>query len=62
MIFKKGVHNMIESNKIKIPQEAFTHAGKFHSDDVFSAALLTYLNPDIKIKEAMLFRRFIVLF
>lgn len=41
---------MTESNKINIPQEAFTHAGKFHSDDIFSSALLTYLNPDIKIK------------
>lgn len=36
-------------NKIKVPDYAFTHAGKFHSDDVFSSALLTYLNPDIKI-------------
>lgn len=34
--------------KIEI-DKAFTHAGKFHSDDVFSAALLRYLNPDIKI-------------
>lgn len=40
--------NNIES-KIKIPVRAFTHSGKFHADDVFSAALLTYLNPDIKI-------------
>lgn len=39
----------VSVNKIKIPQYAFTHAGKFHSDDVFSSALLTYLNPDIKI-------------
>ena len=23
---------------------AFTHSGKFHADDVFSAALLLYLN------------------
>lgn len=29
--------------------KAFTHAGKFHADDVFSAALLRYLNPDIEI-------------
>ena len=28
----------------------FTHAGVFHADDVFSAALLTYLFPDIEIK------------
>lgn len=39
-------------NKVKIPDSAFTHAGKFHSDDVFSAALLTYLNPNIKITRA----------
>lgn len=29
---------------------AFTHGGKFHADDVFSAALLTYLYPDIQIE------------
>jgi len=28
---------------------AFTHGGVFHSDDVFSAALLKIINPDIKI-------------
>lgn len=31
-------------------ERGFTHAGKFHADDVFSAALLTILNPDIKIE------------
>lgn len=30
-------------------QQAFTHSGKFHADDVFGAALLTYLNPNITI-------------
>lgn len=25
---------------------AFTHSGKFHADDVFSSALLLYLNPE----------------
>ncbi|NLK74259.1 MAG: MYG1 family protein [Clostridiales bacterium] len=34
----------------QIPQRAFTHSGKFHADDVFSAALLTYLNPKIQIE------------
>ena len=29
--------------------KAFTHSGKFHADDVFSAALLLYLNPEITI-------------
>lgn len=29
--------------------KAFTHSGKFHADDVFSAALLLYLNPEIQI-------------
>lgn len=31
-------------------ERGFTHSGKFHADDVFSAALLTILNPDIKIE------------
>ena len=25
---------------------AFTHGGKFHADDVFSSALLLYINPE----------------
>ena len=29
--------------------KAFTHGGKFHADDVFSAALLLYQNPEIQI-------------
>lgn len=28
---------------------AFTHSGKFHADDVFSSALLLYLNPEIRL-------------
>lgn len=37
--------------QIMEPQAAaFTHGGKFHADDVFSAALLRYLNPDITIE------------
>lgn len=28
---------------------AFTHSGKFHADDVFSSALLRYVNPGITI-------------
>ena len=36
--------------KIKKPNaKAFTHSGKFHADDVFSSALLLYLNPQITI-------------
>ncbi len=31
-------------------ERGFTHSGKFHADDVFSAALLTILNPDMKIE------------
>lgn len=31
-------------------KKAFTHGGRFHADDVFSAALLTYLYPDIIIE------------
>ena len=30
--------------------KGLTHSGKFHADDVFSAALLTYINPRIKIE------------
>lgn len=35
---------------VKELKRAFTHGGKFHSDDVFAAALLKYLNPDIIIE------------
>lgn len=28
------------------PMKGFTHAGKFHADDVFSTAFLKYLNPE----------------
>ena len=31
---------------------AFTHGGKFHADDVFSSALLLYINPEISITGA----------
>lgn len=33
----------------KLNAKAFTHSGKFHADDVFSSALLLYLNPQITI-------------
>ena len=37
-------------DQIKMPNAtAFTHGGKFHADDVFSSALLLYLNPEITI-------------
>lgn len=32
--------------------KALTHGGKFHADDVFSSALLLYLNPEITITRA----------
>lgn len=35
---------------MKIPAHAFTHGGKFHADDVFSAALLKLIRPDITIQ------------
>ena len=35
---------------MKIPAQAFTHGGKFHADDVFSAALLQIVRPDIRIQ------------
>ena len=34
----------------KMPNEAITHNGRFHTDDVFSAALLKILNPQINIE------------
>ena len=34
----------------KVPDEAMTHNGRFHADDVFSAALLKILNPNIRIE------------
>lgn len=36
-------------NPANLPQLAFTHGGRFHADDVFSAALLRILRPDIRI-------------
>ncbi|HHV32140.1 MAG: MYG1 family protein [Ruminococcaceae bacterium] len=35
-----------------LPNTALTHGGKFHADDVFSAALLKILNPKIHILRA----------
>ena len=29
---------------------AFTHGGKFHADDVFSAALILHFNPQLTIQ------------
>lgn len=36
-------------NPAKLPQLAFTHGGRFHADDVFSAALLRIMRPDIRV-------------
>lgn len=36
-----------------IPSVAMTHAGKFHADDVFSAALLRILNPNIRFERVL---------
>ena len=33
----------------QLPNKAVTHNGRFHADDVFSAALLEILNPEIHI-------------
>ena len=41
------------TNLPTIPDKAITHAGKFHADDVFSAALLRILNPDIQFKRVL---------
>lgn len=34
---------------MNLPAQALTHGGKFHADDVFSAALLRLVRPDISI-------------
>ena len=34
---------------MKIPANGFTHAGKFHADDVFATALLQIVRPDFKV-------------
>ena len=34
---------------MKIPARGFTHAGKFHADDVFATALLQIVRPDIQV-------------
>lgn len=33
-----------------VPDKGFTHAGRFHADDVFAAALLRLCNPSIRIQ------------
>ena len=39
----------MEIERVKNIKVALTHAGKFHADDVFGAAFLKIINPDIKI-------------
>ena len=39
---------------MKIPANGFTHAGKFHADDVFATALLQILRPDITFQVGIL--------
>ena len=43
------MHERMRRIPMKIPANGFTHAGKFHADDVFATALLQILRPDIKI-------------
>ena len=38
-----------KDNPAKIPELGFTHAGRFHADEVLSTALLRILRPDIRI-------------
>ena len=35
---------------LTVPDKGFTHAGRFHADDVFAAALLRLCNPSIRIQ------------
>ena len=39
----------LSGNPAALPELGFTHAGRFHADDVFSAALLRLLRSDIRI-------------
>lgn len=41
-----------KDTNVRPPQRALTHAGVFHADDVFTAALLRILNPDIAIERS----------
>lgn len=41
---------MIRNDMRIIPDKAFTHGAGFHADDVFSAALLRLLNPNIQFE------------
>lgn len=34
----------------EIPRKAFTHAGKFHADEVFATAVLRFLNPKMTVR------------
>lgn len=43
-----AMNELMEQIKKK-DARSFTHGGKFHADDVFSAALLFYINPEITI-------------
>lgn len=36
-----------------IYKKAYTHAGRFHADDVFSTAFLKILNPDIQVTRVL---------
>ena len=48
-LWKEWIMNQLLNEIRKKDAKAFTHGGKFHADDVFSAALLLYLNPEIQI-------------
>lgn len=39
--------------KIALPDNAFTHAAKFHADDVFSTAFLQMIKPDIQVRRGL---------
>ena len=36
-----------------IYKKAYTHAGRFHADDVFSTAFLKILNPELKVQRVI---------
>lgn len=44
--------NKVTVDLVKATETALTHNGQFHVDDIFSAALLRYINPNIKFIRA----------
>lgn len=42
----------VKTMTIELPEQAVTHGGLFHADDVFASALLQLINPEIRISRS----------